>query len=131
MGKKKAYQGGSGGGKGRHQRDVDHAPATCASETHRASASSRDAAAVAATVPAAAGAGSLEGVGSGGEESDGSEDMGVEVSQRPPVLTRLCMWEFGQNDPKRDSGSKLRRLGYASLLKIGQSFPGVQCDRYP
>ena len=28
----------------------------------------------------------------------------------------LFMWEFGQNDPKRDSGSKLKRLGYAKLL---------------
>lgn len=28
----------------------------------------------------------------------------------------LYMWEFGQNDPKRDSGSKLKRLGYAKLL---------------
>ncbi|CAM9417313.1 unnamed protein product, partial [Ectocarpus fasciculatus] len=53
------------------------------------------------------------------------DDSGFEHSRRPPVRARLCMWEFGQNDPKRDSGSKLKRLGYASLLKIGQSFPGV------
>lgn len=38
---------------------------------------------------------------------------------------KLFMWEFGQNDPKRDSGSKLKRLGYASLLRIGQSFSGI------
>lgn len=38
---------------------------------------------------------------------------------------RLCMWEFGQNDPKRDSGSKMVRFGYAGLLKIGQSFQGI------
>lgn len=41
------------------------------------------------------------------------------------MSVKVCMWEFGQNDPKRDSGSKLRRLGYAGQLRIGQSFPGV------
>jgi pre-rRNA-processing protein TSR3 len=35
------------------------------------------------------------------------------------------MWEFGQNDAKRDSGSKLFRLGYARQLRIGQTFAGV------
>ena len=35
------------------------------------------------------------------------------------------MWEFNQNDPKRDSGSKLCRLGFARCLKVGQSFGGV------
>lgn len=38
---------------------------------------------------------------------------------------KLFMWEFGQNDPNRDSGSKLRRLGYAGKLRIGESFPGI------
>ena len=33
--------------------------------------------------------------------------------------------EFSQNDVKRDSGSKLKRWGYASQLRLGQSFPGV------
>jgi pre-rRNA-processing protein TSR3 len=27
--------------------------------------------------------------------------------------------------PRRDSGSKMRRMGLAGALKIGQSFPGV------
>jgi len=35
------------------------------------------------------------------------------------------MWEFGQNDPKRDSGSKLVRMGMAKTLKVNQSFGGV------
>ena len=35
------------------------------------------------------------------------------------------MWEFGQNDPKRDSGSKLVRLGLAGTLKVNQSFGGL------
>jgi pre-rRNA-processing protein TSR3 len=29
------------------------------------------------------------------------------------------MWEFGQNDPKRDSGSKLVRVGLAKTMKVG------------
>lgn len=59
----------------------------------------------------------------------GSEDeLDSAPDKRPSVVTRLWMWEFGQNDPKRDSGSKLRRLGYASSLKIGQSFPGIKSD---
>ena len=37
----------------------------------------------------------------------------------------LAMWEFGQNDAKRDSGSKLCRLGYSVNIRIGASFPGV------
>ena len=35
------------------------------------------------------------------------------------------MWEFGQNDPKRDSGSKLVRLGLAKTMKVGQSYNGI------
>jgi pre-rRNA-processing protein TSR3 len=38
---------------------------------------------------------------------------------------KIYMWEFGQNDTKRDSGSKLCRLGYAKRLKIGQTFNGI------
>lgn len=59
----------------------------------------------------------------------------------------LSMWEFGQNDPNRDSGSKLKRLGFAryfspqrtfsiiwpsvtttsvpSVMRLGTSFPGI------
>lgn len=37
----------------------------------------------------------------------------------------MYLWEFGQNDSKRDSGSKMVRLGYANQLRVGQSFPGV------
>lgn len=42
---------------------------------------------------------------------------------------KVFMWEFGQNDPKRDSGSKLCRLGYANAMRIGSgsgsSFSGI------
>lgn len=37
----------------------------------------------------------------------------------------VYMWEFGQNDTKRDSGSKLCRLGYASTLRFNTSFNGI------
>ena len=39
--------------------------------------------------------------------------------------TRVILWEFGQNDAKRDSGSKLVRMRLASAEKIGRSFNGV------
>ena len=51
------------------------------------------------------------------------EESNAAVRKRS-ISVRLCMWEFGQNDPKRDSGVKLRRMGFADSLKIGQSFPG-------
>ena len=37
----------------------------------------------------------------------------------------MVMWEFNQNDAKRDSGSKLVRLGLASALRIRDPFPGL------
>lgn len=53
--------------------------------------------------------------------------IGVSGEQRShyQIRIKLFMWEFGQNDPNRDSGSKLRRLGYAGQLRIGESFPGI------
>ena len=42
----------------------------------------------------------------------------------PSLSARIFLWEFSQNDSKRDSGSKMVRLGYANKLSIGQSFPG-------
>jgi pre-rRNA-processing protein TSR3 len=47
------------------------------------------------------------------------------VAAAEASMIRIFMWEFGQNDPKRDSGSKLCRLGYAKTLKIGQNFGGI------
>lgn len=67
----------------------------------------------------------------GSEQNEGEDDIDGEGEQddglvhREQLSVNLCMWEFGQNDPKRDSGSKLHRLGYAKLLRIGQSFPGI------
>ena len=55
-------------------------------------------------------------------ETDGISDEHISIKK---LTANVCMWEFSQNDSKRDSGSKLCRLGYASKLRIGQSFPGI------
>lgn len=58
-------------------------------------------------------------------DDDDDDDDDRALFQPSSLTIRLYMWEFGQNDPKRDSGSKLKRLGYASLLKLGQTFGGI------
>mmetsp|Transcript_12340 Transcript_12340/g.16960 ORF Transcript_12340/g.16960 Transcript_12340/m.16960 type:complete len:303 (-) Transcript_12340:6-914(-) len=58
------------------------------------------------------------------ESEDECEE--VESTLSPKSLTvGIYLWEFGQNDPKRDSGSKMCRLGYANKLRIGQGFGGI------
>jgi len=59
------------------------------------------------------------------EENDANFKGRTNDTSCPKIDIGLYMWEFGQNDPKRDSGSKLKRLGYAKLLKVGQTFQGV------
>ena len=49
---------------------------------------------------------------------------------RPPTQhkdfpVRLAMWDFGQCDPKRCSGIKLKRLGYVRILGIKDTFHGL------
>jgi len=44
---------------------------------------------------------------------------------RKDLPIRLAMWDFGQCDPKRCSGAKLKRLGYVKLLNIRDSFHGL------
>jgi len=47
------------------------------------------------------------------------------VAPAPKLATRVVLWEFGQNDAKRDSGSKLVRLGLATTQKLSRSFNGI------
>lgn len=59
-----------------------------------------------------------------------SETNDVNLPEEPTQYLHRCsvdlyMWEFGQNDPKRDSGSKMCRLGYSNILRIGQMFNGI------
>ncbi len=64
--------------------------------------------------------------GDGDEDGEGEGEGNEEyLDSSRPLQVNLCMWEFGQNDAKRDSGSKLFRLGYARQLRIGQTFAGV------
>eukprot|EP00605_Chrysophyceae_sp_TOSAG23-4_P002905 GSChrysophyteH1.ASY1.ANO1.3200.1 assembled CDS len=59
------------------------------------------------------------GVGGGDEDGDGESEGDSEYLDSTKELeVNICMWEFGQNDTKRDSGSKLCRLGYAGVLRI-------------
>jgi pre-rRNA-processing protein TSR3 len=60
-----------------------------------------------------------------GELNESEEDKSIRANRRPGLGVSIKMWEFGQNDPKRDSGSKLQRLGLASRLRVGQTFPGI------
>ena len=68
--------------------------------------------------------------GSDEEDSDDGEEAlkaraGYEDYSSRELTSKLFMWEFSQNDAKRDSGSKLKRWGYAGQLRLGQTFPGV------
>ena len=61
--------------------------------------------------------------GAGEDNDDDEEETGLRLKHTLRVPVR--MWEFGQNDPKRDSGSKLVRLGLAQTLKITDYFGGI------
>lgn len=43
----------------------------------------------------------------------------------PEFPVRLAMWDFGQCDPKRCSGIKLKRLGYIRVLNQRDTFHGL------
>ena len=55
-------------------------------------------------------------------EEDTADDISPECHK---CSIDLFMWEFGQNDTKRDSGSKMCRLGYSQVLRPGQTFTGI------
>lgn len=58
-------------------------------------------------------------------DTDELEEEESPNHSRREMQVRVLLWEFGQNDPKRDSGSKLCRLGLAGQLRVGQSFNGI------
>jgi pre-rRNA-processing protein TSR3 len=41
------------------------------------------------------------------------------------LSVKTFIWEYNQNDPKRDSGSKLYRMKLVRHLQIGDSFSGI------
>ena len=47
------------------------------------------------------------------------------AAQPSPLATRVCLWEFSQNDARRDSGSKLVRQGLARRLDARAAFRGI------
>ena len=47
------------------------------------------------------------------------------AAQPSPLTTRVCLWEFSQNDARRDSGSKLVRQGLARQLDPRAAFQGI------
>lgn len=67
--------------------------------------------------------------GSPGSSDDGSVSSSVDEfeqdEEQPRISAKLCMFEFGQNDPKMDSGSRLVRCGLASSMKPDANFHGI------
>ena len=50
---------------------------------------------------------------------------GAAAAPPSPLATRVCLWEFSQNDARRDSGSKLVRQGLARRLDARAAFRGI------
>jgi len=60
------------------------------------------------------------------EEEEEDEDDEDEARKRAKTVSvNIRMWEFLQNNMKRDSGAKLVRFGLAKTLKVNQSFSGI------
>lgn len=61
--------------------------------------------------------------GKGGKRGD--RDIPTNTVTHKDFPVRLAMWDFGQCDPKRCSGMKLKRLGYVKVLGMRESFHGL------
>ena len=62
---------------------------------------------------------------SGSESDEPNEGEGLPGGMLPPDL-RLAMWDLGQCDRKRCSGTKLVRHRMVEELSLGQKFPGTR-----
>ena len=65
--------------------------------------------------------------GRGRGRGRGGRGRGAAAAAPPPspLATRVCLWEFSQNDARRDSGSKLVRQGLARRLDARAAFRGI------
>lgn len=64
-------------------------------------------------------------------DRDGSDSSSSEESHcvakvfQPPRVRQIVLFEYKHNDPKRDSGMKLVRLGLARSFRPGDAFKGI------
>ena len=64
--------------------------------------------------------------GRGRGRGRGGRGRGTAAAAQPsPLATRVCLWEFSQNDARRDSGLKLVRQGLARQLDARAAFQGI------